>query len=69
MNYENNNMSWKVTDKTKNPGEIIVESLSGGLLPSPYKYTIENEETGECKTTRAHDNEELAENIKNGKIH
>ena len=62
-------MSWKVVDKTKNPVEEIVESLSGGLLPSPYKYTIEDEDTGVRKTTHAHDNDELADNIKKGKIH
>lgn len=62
-------MSWKVVDKSKNPLETIIESVSGGLLPSPYTYTIEDEDTGVRKTTRADGPRELADNIKKGKIH
>jgi hypothetical protein len=62
-------MSWEVKNKTKNPFEEIVESMTGGLLSSPSKYTIEDEDTGVRKESYAYDNDELADNIKKGKIH
>jgi len=60
---------WKITDKSLdwvNTFAPIVGQIQTGINGPSYKYEVENEDTGETKIIRAHDEDEVGKIIASG---